>query len=328
MGLQPLGRLALGEAGRVPADERLERGVGRVADGEHATAGPDQGRGVEPAAYGLLRGAEVDPAEGQPGVEQHDGGVAGLGDGFRARGGDDDVGPVGDGGADPLAAGGADGGRREGAAELLGGAGVAQHRGAQAAVAALGAGPAVVDDPAPAAARVASSATRWRAGRVQVVAAGRRTAALAGEAGDVAEARRLDEDRTRLQPGADRRGRPRRGSGRCGRGGRGAARCRWRRRRLTVTRSRTTARGGAISLGPARAQEVRRLDGAAEPADQRGGVLVLGAVAAASRGCGGRARGARRGDRRRRPRSPRGRGRGRARSWRRGCRRRCGGRPG
>ena len=143
--LLPLDRLPLGEPGRVPPDQRLESGVARVADREHPPAGTDQRGGVQPAAYGLLAGAQVDPGQGQPGVEQDDGGVPALGDRLGAGGGHDDVGPVGDGGADPVAAGGADGGRGEGPAELLGGAGVAEHRGAQAAVAALGAGPVVVD---------------------------------------------------------------------------------------------------------------------------------------------------------------------------------------
>ena len=138
-----LGRLAGREPAGVPAHQRLEAGVRRVADRDRPAAGPHQADGVGPAAYGLLGGAQVGAGQHQPGVEQHDGGVAALGDGLgpgrrhhdrRLRA---DLGQHGlPRGRRPHRR------RREGPAELLGGAGVADDRCPQAAVAADRAGPA------------------------------------------------------------------------------------------------------------------------------------------------------------------------------------------
>ena len=74
--LATLRGLAGGEAGRVPADQRLHRRVGGVADDDRAAAGADQADGVGPAPQRLLLDPQVGQAEHQPGVEQDDGGVA------------------------------------------------------------------------------------------------------------------------------------------------------------------------------------------------------------------------------------------------------------
>ena len=249
--------------------------MARIADREDPPTGTDQRSGIQPAAYGLLAGAQVDPAQGQPGVEQDHRGVPVLGDRFGAGRRHDDVGPVGDGGPHPVAAGGADGGRGEGPAELLGGAGVAEDRGAQAAMAALGAGPVVVDGRAPAArGRRRRTGQRERAGAHP--AAGGGAAALAGEAGDVAEPGRLHQHRAGLEAVADRPGRLRRHARRAG--ARVASQLLLRGTRDAHRHPLADDRAGWRDLaGPAGAQQVRRLDGPAEPADQGGRPLLLGA---------------------------------------------------
>ena len=167
-----------------------------------------------------------------------------------------------------------DAGKR--AAELLGGARVAEHRGPQPAVAALGAGPGLGGGAAPAAGRRRSvgpvERQRARAGG----AAGRRAAALAGQGRDVARrgvctstgpcasASRIAVCTSLRDPAAPA-GRARRA---------GSA----RRRSRTVTRRAHLARSAAIARGPSRcASRYSRLDGAREAADQRGGALALGA---------------------------------------------------
>ena len=166
-------------------------------------------------------------------------------------------------------------------------------------------------------------------GPVHARAAGGRAAALAGEAGDVAEPRRLHQHRAAPRAPArislvDLGGNPRRP----GVAGRGRSSASLAPATLTETRSRTQVAGRRDLAGPAGAEEVlspRRCARSRRPARP---CPPARRAAAASRGCGGRAHAARRAGRRRRPRSPPGRGRGRGRSSRRGCRRRSGGRRG
>ena len=84
--------LPTGEAGRVPPHERLQRGVGRVADGDDVAAGSHEGCCVEPPAQRLLGRPQVVAGQAQPGVEDDDGGVALVGDGLGPDGGDHEVG--------------------------------------------------------------------------------------------------------------------------------------------------------------------------------------------------------------------------------------------
>ena len=85
----------------------------------------------------------------------------------------------------------------QGTAQLLGGAGVAEHRSAQAVTAALGTSPAGRDGRAPGALRWALRAAQAER-PVADAAQGRRAASVAGEPGRVADARCLHEHRSGL----------------------------------------------------------------------------------------------------------------------------------
>ena len=184
-GLAAFAGLAYGEPGLVPPHQRLQRGGGRLADGERPAAGAQQRDRVGPAAQRLLRGPHAVASEQQPGVEEYDDGVPlrrhRLGTGRR----DHDPALTVDLGAHPVAAGGDHRDRRERAAELVGGAGVADHRRPQPAPTALGARPAGCLGAAPATAR-----RRRRTGELQRAGAGRApgrgAAPLAGQPQDVA----------------------------------------------------------------------------------------------------------------------------------------------
>ena len=71
-----LGQLAGGEAGRVPADQRLHGRHAGVGADHDRPARPDEGGGGHPAAQRLLAGAQVGPREQCPAVEQQRGAVA------------------------------------------------------------------------------------------------------------------------------------------------------------------------------------------------------------------------------------------------------------
>ena len=124
-----------------PRGRRTRRGPSGPAPGapggpgsphrDHPAAGPHQADRVEPPAQRLLPGAQVGPAERQPGVEQHHRGVAAVPRPARRRG------------WPPRSPGWSSTrrstrspwrrarGAREGAAQLLGRAGLAHARGAQ-----------------------------------------------------------------------------------------------------------------------------------------------------------------------------------------------------
>ena len=144
--------LALGEAGVVPADQRLQGRVGGVADREGPAARPQQPDRVAPAAQRLLVGPQVVETEGEPGVQQDHRGVAAVGDRLGPRRRHDDGGGPVDLGEHPVARRHPDHGPGERPAELLGGAGLTDHRRPEPALAALRAGPGVGLGPAPAAA--------------------------------------------------------------------------------------------------------------------------------------------------------------------------------
>ena len=287
-----------------------------------AEAGRARRGGVEPAAQGLLTGAQVGPGQHQPGVEQHDAGVAARGDRLGTRGGHHerrpfvDLGqrpgrpprcaraPTGTPGRAPRRCGrspstGARRPRPPHSAHAQRGSAVPHHR-------QLGGSCGAVEPQRP------------RAG----AAAGRGAAAVAGQAGDVALAGRLHQHR----PGSS----PARIASKATLGSR-ALRARGVALELRVGRSGDRDLRGALAqrrpvgadlAGPAGAEQVLRLDGAGEAADERRAGLLLGARRAAPRGRGGTARAARRRGRRRRPTARRARGRAPARRRRPGCRRR------
>ena len=64
VGLGAVGELALGEAGGVPADQRLQDRQCRVADDDDSSSGPDQSGGTEPAPQRLLRRRAGPPGPG------------------------------------------------------------------------------------------------------------------------------------------------------------------------------------------------------------------------------------------------------------------------
>ncbi len=212
-----------------------------------------QGGGVGPAAHRLLGGAQVGAPEQQPGVEQEHGGVAAPGHRLGARRGDDDRGLVVDLGDHALARRRlAHGDPGERPPDLLGRARVTEHGRAQAASAALGAGPARGHGGAP------GALGRTRRARGAAAARGRPSTWPA-------------YGRSR-RPAASRspRGAPARAPGRCWTASRSrtwaslgsraeraaASRCRSRSEspvRPTEMRSRTTSRVAATSV----AQPVR-----------------------------------------------------------------------
>ncbi len=326
VGLLPLPDLAPREPGLVPAHQRLHA---RARPGRPRPACVPPGRtsadGVAPPAQRLLAGPQVRPGQQQPGVEQHHGGVPArrhrLGAGRRHH----DRRVAVDVGQDPVARGGPDPGLREGAAQLLGGARVAEHRGAQPVPAALGARPRVGRGAAPAAGR-----RRRRAGQGERTRARRaprgRAAAVAGQGQDVAGARGLHQHRTLLA------GPPGRVSwASCGI----RAACGSRVDAVVAgpgdphgqPAAEQVARRGDL-VGPAGAEQVLALHAAREAARPGPPRPPARRAAAASRGCAGRAPAARRTGRRRRPRWPPARGRAPARRRRCGCRRRSAGRHG
>ena len=275
-------------------------------------AGPDQPGGVAPAAQRLLAGAQVGPGQQQPGVEQHHGGVPARRPPARRPAWR----PRSPGW--PSTVGRAPGRRRsvrtgtprEGPAELLGGARVAEHRRAQPAVAALGAGPRVGGGAAPAAGR-----RRRRPGQRQrpgqaAHRAGVRQRSQARRGG-VARPRGLHQHRARRSSAvADGVVGLAAGSGRAGVRVAVEARGRWPRRPRTVTRSRSSVARRGDLVRPAGAEQVlapRRCARSRRPAPRR---PPARRAAAAPRGCAGRAPAARRAGRRRRPRSTT-----RPRSW-------------
>ena len=283
-----------------------------VADHDHPPARPHQPGGVAPAAQGLLAGAQVDAGQHQPGVQQDHRRVAARRRPARRPGSRPRCRAVVHVGQDEVAARGPHPGLREGAAELLGGAGLPQDRRPQAPVAALGARPGRVDHPAPAARR-----RRGRAGQGQRPGARRaargRPAALARQRGGVPPPRGLHQDRPGAQAGADRLvhlgGDP---------GGAGV------RVALEVALGGAGdghghplaqhGAGGGELAGPARCgggTRPRRCGRSRRPGRR---CPRARRAAAASRGCGGTARAARRAGRRRRPRSPPAPGRAPARS--------------
>ena len=297
-----------------------------VADRDHPASRTDQPGRVAPAAQRLLGGTQVGAAQQQPGVEQHDGGVAPGGDRLGARRGHHDLGPVVDLGHHAGPARGAHPACWRSAAELLRGPGVAEHRGAQPAVAALRAGPGRRRGGAPAAGR--------RLGRRRSAPAGRRRWCSAPASGS---ARRPATRRSRVRGVCTSTGPARRASRivswTCV-GIRAPRACTSRSRSrsaapATVDRGPLAqhARGAASSAAQPLRSEVLGLDGAREAADQRARPARARRAAAASRGCAGTARGARRAGRPRRPRSRPARGRAPARTRRPGCRPRSGGRP-
>ena len=272
--LATLRGLAGREAGRVPADQRLHRRVGRVADDDRATAGADQADGVGPAPQRLLLDPQVGQAEHQPGVEQDDGRVATGGHRLRARGGHDDGRLVVDRGQHPVTTRGADHGAGERPAQLLRGAGLPHDRCPQAAVAALGTGPGLVGGSAP-------PAGRWRGGRAERQRAGadpaarRGAAALAGQGRGVPAARGLHEHRSGRERVADRVVHLGRHPGGPGQGIPG-------QRVLVGTRDRDgdpgpqLLAGGGELVRPARADQLLGLDAHREAPHQRGRPLALG----------------------------------------------------
>ena len=325
---RPLGGLAGGEAGRVPAHQRLERRVGRVADRDHAPARSGPGAAAltqRRSASSSARRSTRD--EQQPGVEQHDGGVAAVGHRLGARRRDHDLrarrrrspAPPSPelvrtrvpGKARPSSSAvraspstGARSPRWPHSAHAQASATVPHQRQAGGVV-----GPVSASGP-------------WQAAQ----RAGVRQRSQASDGG-VAEPRGLHEHRPVLQRVADggvHLARHPRGPGVGVAGHRRSAAPAIE----TVTRRRTSSRSGAELARPAGADEVLGLDGAREAAHQRRGALALGAQQQGLAGVGvGR------------PRlgvqvvavvpdHHQARGRGPARSRRRGCRPRPAGRRG
>ena len=85
--LLAVGQLAIGRAGRIPANQRLDRRERRVGTEDHRPVRGDQGDRVGPAPHGLLGRAQVGPAEQRPAVQQQGGAVTAVDDRLRARSG-------------------------------------------------------------------------------------------------------------------------------------------------------------------------------------------------------------------------------------------------
>ena len=135
--LDPLGQLAGGEPGRVPAHQRLDhrqRGV-RRGSGQHdhpaVAAGARERRRGGPPAQRLLGRVEGRPVEGRPGVQQQRRRVAAVGDRLGPGCGDHQAGAGVDPGQHLTGARGVHRHPGEGPAQLLGGAPRPDHAGAQ-----------------------------------------------------------------------------------------------------------------------------------------------------------------------------------------------------
>ncbi len=279
MGRDPLVDLPARQAAGVPAHQGLQRRFGRVADGQHpspVTGAAHQCGGVGPPAQRLLGRTQVRAPQQQPGVEQDDRGVATVRDRLGARGGHHDGRLARDVGQHAFTGGRLqDPDARQRAAQLLGGAGVAQHRSAQCLAAALRAGPGVLDGGAPRAlGRAAWAALAQRS--VAHGAQGGVAAAAAREPRRVAHAGCLHEDGALL----DRRPhQPQRLAGQARRAGGGVP------VEVAVVvaaqvhrdpAAHHVARGGDLG-GPAGAQEVLRLDAAGVRGEHRRAAGLLGA---------------------------------------------------
>ena len=265
--------LASREPGVVPAHQRLQRRLGRVADRERGSAGSGQPHRVAPAAQGLLSGAEVGAGQQHPGVEQHHRGVTTLCNRLGPRRGHDDRRMAIDLGDDAVACGGHDPGLRKRPPELLGGPLVAEDRGAQPSTAALRATPRIGHGAAPAAGRRGGrSGQRHRPGTRLTTRGG--AAAVAGQGQCVPGPRGLHQHRTDLRARLWRASCTSRGI-RDGCGSRFWA-CSVAPLTPTVIRlAQQLARRGDL-LRPAGAEEVLPLHAACEAADQDRRVLAFG----------------------------------------------------
>ncbi len=313
VGLGTLLGLTSGEAGRVPPDQRLQRGVGRVAHGDHVSPGAHECGRVEPASQRLLGGPHVVARQGEPRVEDQHGGIAGVRDRLGPHGGDDEVRMVADVLDDPVAARAAHRRAGEHPAQLLGGPGLAPHGRPQAPVSTRRAGPGGLDVAAPAALRRGGGPREvQRAGADP--AAGRGAALLARQRGGVAGAGRLDEDRTGLQAAADRVVRRARDAG--------ADRTVLGRRPPRPEPGGAAHRAGSPARGPTPTRPAAGPRGCGRSHPRELPCPAARRASAGPRGCAGRGRAARRGGRHRRPRRRPGRGRGPGRRLPIGCRRR------
>ena len=246
---------------------------------EHHAVGPDQRGGGQPAAQRLLPRAQARAAEQRPPVEEQRGGVAR--EGLRPRRGDDERWPVGNPRQHQVTARGDNLDAWEGAAEFLGGARRAGDERAQPVVTAARTAPAPGERAAPPAVwrgvlagQQQRAVARGSAGQRR--APGLNAAAAAGDRGEVAAPRHLDENGTRLQP------RPRDPQRQAGEP------CQGRRLvpgDLPVVGGRPHPRRGGAHRdavggqvpGPAGRDELRQFGCAGEPADEGAGAGQVGA---------------------------------------------------
>ena len=190
-----VGQFALRRPARVPARQGLHLADPRIGDHDDATpvsGGPRERRGGEPAPQRLLARSQVGSREQCPPVEQHDRGIAGVGDRLGAGRGDDEGRLVRHRGENRTASTRAHCDTGERPAELLGRARGADDRRPQPLPRTLGTSPVRRRTPTPSAGRDGlRGSDSQRTGALRADAAG--PAARARERGHVARPRRLDE---------------------------------------------------------------------------------------------------------------------------------------